>query len=103
MILFGSGSNIRLQDRILFEIQKYLEYHCVSEENLMMISKYPYIGTQEQEHKSVLKNMISKCSRLKEGTTNGDDFIKYLFNWFMQHTQQEDRKFAEYLGERNRT
>jgi hemerythrin len=66
-ILFGTGSHIRLQDRILLEILKYFEYHSISEENLMLISKYPNISNQEKEHKSFIKTFQNKCYGLKEG------------------------------------
>jgi hemerythrin len=97
VIVSGSGTHIRLQDRILLEILKYVEYHCVSEENLMIISKYPGIGVQEEEHRALLKTFQYKYAGVREGTINGNDIIKYLVNWFLQHTQEADRKFAAFL------
>ena len=100
MVLFGSGWHIRLQDRILLEILKYAEYHFVSEENLMILYNYTDIVIQEKEHSILIKSLKSKCSGLKEGSVNGNDLIKFLINWFLHHTQEEDRRFARYIIEK---
>jgi hemerythrin len=101
IILFESGSNIRLQDRILLEIVKYFEYHCISEENLMIISHYPRIDIQTDAHKQLIKSVYHKAVGLKEGMVNGTDIINFLIRWFMNHTQEEDRKFATYIKEQS--
>jgi hemerythrin len=100
-ILFGTGSYLRLQDRIMLEILKYFEYHSISEENLMIISRYPNVNDQEKEHKVFIKLFHDKCYGLKNGSINGRDIITYLFNWFLNHTQKEDRRFAEYICRTN--
>jgi hemerythrin len=101
MVLFGSGANIRLQDRLLLEILKYAEYHFVSEENLMIIYKYTDISNQEKEHNILINAFKKKCTGLKEGSVNGNDLVQYLINWFLSHTQEEDRKFAKYIFEKS--
>jgi hemerythrin len=101
VIIFGSGAHIRLQDRLLLEILKYIEYHLVSEENMMIIYKYPNIAIQEKEHSILIKSFKSKCSGLREGSINGNDIVQYLMNWFMSHTQKEDRRFAKYIIEKS--
>jgi hemerythrin len=65
----------------------------------MIISRYPNIKIQETEHKALIKTVQQKSIGLREGVVNGNDIMKYLLNWFMQHTQVEDRKFAEYIHE----
>lgn len=96
-VLFGSGAHIKLQDRLLLEILKYAEYHFVSEENLMIIYKYPDIAIQEKEHGILINSFKNKCSGLKEGSVNGNDLIQYLVSWFLNHTQEVDRRFAKYI------
>ena len=100
-IVFGSGSHISLQDRILLEILKYFEYHCVSEENLMILSKYPEMKAHKHAHDIFNKAFEVKCYGIKNGSVNGSDIIKYLYNhWFLHHTQKEDRLFAEYISKK---
>jgi hemerythrin len=103
VVLFESRAHLRLQDRILLELHKYSEYHFVSEENLMIIYKYPEMANHEQEHKVLLKTFQNKVSGLREGRVNGTDLIKYLASWFLQHTQEEDRRFAQYINQRQAT
>jgi hemerythrin len=101
MVLFDSGAHIRLQDRVLLEILKYVEYHLVSEENLMIIYKYTNLANQQEEHDALIKAFKTKCAGMKEGSVNGRDIIRYLISWFLNHTQKEDRKFAEYIMEKS--
>jgi hemerythrin len=101
MILFRSGAHIRLQDRLLLEILKYADYHFVSEENLMMIYKYTDIAIQEEEHNKLIKSFKNKVSGLREGSVTGNDLVQYLVNWFLNHSQEEDRKFAKYIIEKS--
>jgi hemerythrin len=101
IIIFASGAHVSMQDRILLEIFKYFEYHCVSEENLMLISRYSKINTHEQMHNSFIKELRNKLYGIKNGSINGNDIIKYLYNhWFLNHSQTDDRSFAEYLSKK---
>lgn len=100
MVLFSSGGHITLQDRLLLEILKYAEYHFVSEENIMLFYRYPDIDIQKKEHTILVKFLKSKYSGLKEGSVNGNNLIRFLINWFMHHTQKEDRKIARYILEK---
>ena len=99
IIISRSGGNIRLKDRLLLEMLKYAEYHFVSEENLMMLYKYPDIDIQKKEHKILLEAFQHQCSKERSGSTNINDLIKYMLEWFMDHTQDKDRKMAEYIKE----
>jgi len=100
-IVFCSGSHIYLQDRILLEISKYFEYHSVSEENLMIISGYPDMEAHKHAHDIFNKALEGKRYAIKNGSINGSDIIKHLYNhWFLHHTQKEDRLFAEYISKK---
>lgn len=97
MVLFGSGGHINLQDRVLLEILKYAEYHFVSEENIMIFYNYPDHATQKEAHDVLVRLLKRKSFGLKMGSVNGSDLIRFLINWFMHHTQEEDRKLAQYI------
>lgn len=101
LIIFASGSHISIQDRILLEILKYFEYHCISEENLMLIYRYPNMNIHERMHNSFLKELRNKLYGIKNGSINGNDVVKYLFNhWFLNHSQTDDRLFSEYISKK---
>ena len=99
IIISRTGGHVRLQDRLLLEMLKYAEYHFVSEENIMMLYRYPDIGIQKETHKILLETFQRKCSEERSGSININDLIKYMLNWFMDHTQDKDRKMAEYIKE----
>lgn len=97
-IVFASGRSIAFQDRLLLEILKYFEYHSVSEENLMIIYKYPEANKHAEMHKMFINKLQDDCHAIKSGRINGTDIIKHLYDyWFLRHTQYDDRLFAEHL------
>lgn len=100
MVLYDSGGHIKLQDRLLLEILRYAEYHFVSEENIMIFYNYYDISIQQKEHVALVRTLKSKISGLKEGSVNGNHLIQFLIKWFMHHTQEEDRKIAQYILDR---
>jgi hemerythrin len=55
------------------------------------------VSNQEKEHKLFIKTFQNKCYGLRDGSINGSDIIRYLVNWFLNHSQKEDRGFAEYI------
>jgi len=62
-----------------------------------MFYRYPDIDIQKKEHIILVKFLKSKSSGLKEGSVNGNNLIRFLIDWFMHHTQKEDRKIARYI------
>lgn len=99
IILSKSSGHIKLLDRILLEMIKYAEYHVISEENMMIIYRYPSLGDQKKEHRILLKNLHDKYADVISSNLNINDLIKYLAKWFIEHTQNADRKFAKYIQE----
>jgi hemerythrin len=54
-ILHGKGDPPVLISRFLRELGAYAAYHFVSEENIMVLLKYPDLSRQEAEHQKLLE------------------------------------------------
>lgn len=87
---------------LIAELNAYARFHFLSEENLMYKSGYPGWQSHKQLHLQLIDELSSKQSRL---LLNGDrqapaGIINFLSDWFIHHTTEEDRRFADYLHNR---
>lgn len=88
-----------LQLRILQEILKYAEYHFCSEENIMVFTKYPALAIQEREHTMLLRSLQRSIDKYRLGRLKGEELSEFLYDWFINHTQTEDRKIAAHIAQ----
>lgn len=84
--------------RILHELGKYADYHFVSEENLMLMVKYPDLERHRSEHQILLRGAAERIEQFESGCETLDSFLKFLRHWLISHIQGEDIKVGRYLG-----
>lgn len=84
--------------RTLQEIIKYAEYHFLSEENIMSDCSYPELDKHRIIHNHLLSQIKTKAGEMALEQTTPLEIEDFLTEWFMLHTQHEDRKIAEYLN-----
>jgi hemerythrin len=84
--------------RLMNEVGKYADYHFTSEENLMDLTKYPHLETQEKAHKDLLVSYRQWMESYKNKKADIEDVIKFLEAWFTGHTTNSDKKFGEFLA-----
>jgi len=89
---------LTMQLRILQELVKYGEYHFCSEENLMLITKYPDLANQQAEHSRLLTSLERRVDLYRIAPNTGEQLSEFLYDWFVNHTQVEDRKIAAHIG-----
>ena len=93
-----NAAPLTVQLRILNEIVKYGEYHFASEENIMFFTGYPHIGTQHGDHSRILNWLVRRVEAYGRTPGMGERLSDYLYAWFVDHTQVEDRKLAAHIG-----
>ncbi|MCW8884590.1 MAG: hemerythrin family protein [Motiliproteus sp.] len=87
--------------RTLQEVEKYAEFHFLSEENLMIDINYSRLAEHEQEHKRLLAALQDNVHKLNDGVINLEDVIEFLFEWFALHTTRCDAELAKYINNRD--
>jgi hemerythrin len=92
------ASPLSIQLRILDELLKYADYHFSSEENMMFFTKYPDIATQRREHTGLRNGLVHRTDAYRRTPEIGDRLIEFLYDWFVNHIQIEDRKIAVHIG-----
>jgi hemerythrin len=85
--------------RLLSEIEKYAQYHFVSEENIMFLTKYPAMERQQQAHAALLDEYALRMRNYLNDKGTIEDVIRFLEAWFARHTVEEDRKIGNHVNQ----
>lgn len=83
--------------RLLAEIEKYAQYHFVSEENIMFLTKYPAMERQQQAHEALLNEYSYRMQNYLNDKGTIEDVIRFLEGWFARHTVEEDKKISSFV------
>jgi hemerythrin len=81
--------------RLLTEIEKYAEFHFVSEENCMFVIQYPDLKNHQIQHFELLEQ-FNLAKYEKFGFVK---FYKFIKDWFINHTIYEDMKIKDYINQ----
>jgi len=83
--------------RVVLEVKKYIEFHFVSEENLMLEIGYPEIEQHMLIHSELLRELDVALIQINKHSTQPADLLSYLGKWLHAHVLHDDLKIAEHL------
>lgn len=87
--------------RILLEVQKYAEFHFISEENIMLDVGYPDYSAHHDEHQGLLRRLDEEAHRYYSDEIGLDGLANFMFEWFALHTTAADKKLTQYIARAN--
>ncbi len=81
------------------ELNAYARFHFSSEERMMVKSDYPDYELHKKHHIDLIQKLGIEEYRLVNATHIDDasEVIDFLIQWFINHTTNEDKLFANYL------
>ncbi len=82
---------------VMLELKKFVEFHFLSEENLMHEIGYPDVDNHTLIHTDLLHQldlMLAKISRHREFP---EDLLYFLNQWVVNHLVSEDMKIANFI------
>jgi hemerythrin-like metal-binding protein len=79
--------------KLIIELHKYADFHFTSEENIAFSLDLPRIESHRQLHLQLLEELNQNAENLDKGLKTIDEFLEFITDWFLVHTQHEDRKF----------
>jgi len=88
--------------RYLDELEKYAEFHFLSEENRMIDVDYPQLAEHIKQHRNLLEELSEKKSRILSGKLPVTALVPFLLEWFVKHTTGNDQKFVSFMKSKNR-
>ncbi len=93
------AKDVQYRIDLINELNAYAKFHFISEENMMRKSGYPGFSYHKGLHFELIQQLSIKGNQLllTDGNTEAQAVIDFLGEWFLQHTRETDRKFANYL------
>lgn len=87
---------------LLAELNAYARFHFLSEENLMARAGFPKLAEHRGHHLQLIDELSHREGRLllAGNTADAGPVLAFLVQWFLGHTLNEDRRFAEFLQQR---
>jgi len=79
--------------KLIIELHKYADFHFASEENIAISCGLPGVESHHQLHLQLLEELNQYAENLDKGLKTIDEFLEFITDWFLVHTQHEDRKF----------
>lgn len=92
-----AGKDKERLHRLLLELMKYIQFHFVSEENIMIDCDYPEVGDHMRHHEQINESFNNKIMAYEMNQCTIGDVLAFLVDWFVNHTIHEDRKISEYI------
>lgn len=98
------SNHAEYQSRLISELNAYAVFHFISEENMMLRASYPQLEAHQKHHFDLLQRLSVEGNtfKLNPSKEEAERIINFLVEWFLNHTIQEDRLFADYLHNSNR-
>lgn len=83
--------------RLLREVEKFVDFHFFSEENLMLRTGYPDYLEHQKKHTELLQSLQERTQAYAHDRINLEAVVVFLFDWFVMHTAQADKKLGKFL------
>ena len=90
---FRETNNDDYKRKLIIELHKYADFHFTSEENIATSCGLPRVKSHHQLHLQLLEELNQNAENLDNGLKTIDEFLEFITDWFLVHTQHEDRKF----------
>ncbi len=81
--------------QILDRMANYVRNHFDHEEKLLSDANYPDLAFQKAQHDHMRRKVMSLRENLSLVTAR--DILVFLKDWWVEHIQQEDKKYAAYV------
>ncbi len=79
---------------LLQELNKYAKFHFLSEENIMFSIGYPELEEHRKLHFELIETLNLKSGYYGEGKIASGEVIEFLYDWFVGHTVEVDKKIG---------
>lgn len=85
---------------ILFEIERYLNFHFTSEEHLIRLYDAPGFAEHQSDHERAASKFISFMDDFDAGNLNPAALKIFLTGWLMEHSELSDSQYVKHIAEK---
>lgn len=82
--------------RIVLEVKKFVDFHFVSEENLMIETEYPAVENHQKMHTDLMIELNIMISRVVSHREYPEDLLGFLNRWLIGHISEHDQHVAKH-------
>ncbi len=86
--------------RLIAELEKYAEFHFISEENMMIDVEYPEYEDHHEHHATLLREFRRFVISFEMGKNCVLSLVDFLISWFIRHTTNEDLQLSKYISKK---
>ncbi len=86
-----------VQARIVLELKKFVEFHFISEENVMHESGYAKVDHHRELHANLLKDLNAMIGKVSAQREFADDLLYFLNQWLIDHIAGHDQVLAAHV------
>lgn len=87
---------------VMLELKKFVEFHFVSEENLMHEIGYPDVDEHALIHTDLLMQLDMMLAKISHHKEFPEDLLYFLNQWVVNHLVSEDMKIARFIAHTGR-
>jgi len=82
---------------IFLEVKKFVEFHFISEENIMRETGYPALEAHQKLHHELLLELNSMIAAIPSRREYPEDLLYFLGNWLINHIAEHDQLVAGHV------
>ena len=96
------GRSAAVVGEVVEQLIAYTALHFGHEEQMMRDSAYPALAEHHAQHEALKARAVELGRRIKTGAsaTAGDELLRLVRDWLVEHIQQHDKRFADHLARR---
>ncbi|MDE2145341.1 MAG: hemerythrin family protein [Burkholderiales bacterium] len=83
---------------IVREVVRCVEFHFLSEENLMRETGYAGLEAHRSLHAELLLELNAYVDKIAHRREYPEDLLSFLSDWLSQHIAQHDRRVVQHVG-----
>lgn len=83
---------------IIREVVRCVEFHFVSEENLMRETGYPGLALHAKIHGELIDELRAYVQRITDRTEFPEDLLYFLNRWLVEHIGVHDREVVAHVS-----
>ena len=84
-------------NHIINEINRFVDFHFVSEENLMRETNYPDLIAHQAQHADLRAKLGVLASKVIGRSEFPEDLLAFINNWLAEHIANHDQHVALYV------
>ena len=96
-VAIKSNQSDKILTRIVSEVRRFVDFHFVSEENLMLETDYPGFEVHQKIHTGLMTELNVMIARVVAHREYPEELLSFLNQWLINHIGTHDQRVAEHV------